>query len=65
MSNTLELNCWALGDDANRVFPVNIASSKVVGFLKEIIKDKKKHAFNDIDASAFNIWKVSNTRLQV
>jgi len=64
MSNTLELNCWVLGDDPRSVFPVEIASSKTVGFLKEAIKDKTKCAFDDIDAKSLNLWKVINARFR-
>jgi hypothetical protein len=65
MSNTLELNCWVLGDDPSRVFPVEIASSKTVGFLKEAIKDKMKPAFDHIAANSLNLWKVSNATLRI
>jgi hypothetical protein len=65
MSNTLELNCWVLGDDPSRVFAVEIASSKTVSFLKETIKDKKKRVFDDIDADSLNLWKVSNVTLRI
>jgi len=51
MSNILELNCWVLGDDTQGVFPVKIASSETVGTLKEAIKDKITHSFDDLDAN--------------
>ncbi|KAF8325637.1 uncharacterized protein EI90DRAFT_2109534 [Cantharellus anzutake] len=41
MSHTLNLNYWVLGDDANRVFPVEISNTKSVGALKKAIKEKK------------------------
>ena len=41
------------------VFPVKIASTESVGALKELIKDKKKHAFERVDADTLNVWKVS------
>jgi hypothetical protein len=49
MSNILELNCWVLGDDPCRIFPVEVASSKTVGYLKKAIKDEKKHVLNDLE----------------
>ena len=60
MSTVLELNCWILGDEPRRVFPVKIASSETVGHLKEAIKDKKKQTFTGIDADLLDLWKVSN-----
>lgn len=65
MSNTLELNCWVLGDDPNRVFAVEISSSKTVSFLKEVIKDKKKPVFDDIAADSLHLWMVSNATLWI
>ena len=60
MSTVLELNCWILGDEPRRVFPVKIANSVTVGHLKEAIKDKKKQTFTGIDADLLDLWKVSN-----
>jgi hypothetical protein len=59
MSLTLELNCLVLGDDPSHVFPVKIASTESVGTLKEAIKDKKKHAFQHVDADTLDIFRVS------
>jgi hypothetical protein len=61
MSHTLELNCWVLspGDDLGRIFPVEITNNKTVGALKEVIKDKKKHSFQDADPDSLDLWKVS------
>jgi len=52
------LNCFVLGDDEERVFPVEIARGKNVGILKDEIKKKKAHLLSDIDASDLDIWKV-------
>ena len=35
------LNCFVLGDDEERVFPIEIAKDKNVGILKDLIKEKK------------------------
>jgi hypothetical protein len=59
MSNILELNCWILGDDPRRVFPVEVESSKTVGTLKKAIKDEVKHSFGDLYAKSLDLWKVS------
>jgi hypothetical protein len=56
---TLELNCFVLGDDPNRVFPIKIDSTESVGTLKKVIKDKKKPDFDQVPADALKVWKVS------
>jgi hypothetical protein len=48
-----------LGDDTGRIFPIEIAERKTVGALKDVIKDKKEHAFQHVDADALLLWKVS------
>jgi len=55
----LNLNCLVLGDDASHIFPIEIAEYKTVGALKDDIKDKKKHAFQHVDADTLVLWKVS------
>jgi hypothetical protein len=60
MSNTLELNCWVLGDDLSRVFLLKITSLEMVGVLRKAIRDKKKHAFENIDANSLCLWKVGH-----
>ena len=42
MSLQLCLNCWVIGDEAGRVFPVNIAGTESVGTLKKAIKEKNQ-----------------------
>jgi len=54
------LNCFVLGDDEERVFPVEIPKEKNVGILKDEIK-KKKAPHLDLDhvaASDLDLWKV-------
>jgi hypothetical protein len=55
----LELNCLVLGDGPGHVFPVTIEQNKLVGTLREAIKDKKKRAFLHVDADNLVLWKVS------
>jgi len=59
MALPLEINCLVLGDDPSHVFPVEIASNKTVGTLKELIKEKKQHAFEHVDADTLELFKVS------
>jgi hypothetical protein len=59
MSLTLELNCLVLGDGPSHIFGVEIKDNKKVSDLKEFIKDKKKHAFQHVDADALEVYKVS------
>jgi hypothetical protein len=58
MSDILNLNCWIVGDDPRRTFPVDIAKTKMVGHLKDAIKDKKKNTFVGLDADSLDLWKV-------
>lgn len=58
MSHTLELNCWILGDGPKHVFPINIESTKTVGYLRVAIKDQKKNRFDCADADDLEIWQV-------
>ena len=46
----LLLNCWVLGEDSTRIFPVKIDRDENVGCLKLAIKEVKKVAFEHIDA---------------
>jgi hypothetical protein len=55
----LELYCLIRGDDANHIFPVEIASSKSVGALKEIVREKNKFSLEHMDAKTLTLWKVS------
>jgi hypothetical protein len=59
MSLTLELNCLVLGDGPGHIFGVEIKDNKKVSDLKEFIKDKKKHAFQHVDADALEVYQVS------
>jgi hypothetical protein len=66
MSDMLNLNCWVLGDDPRRVFPVKIAGSETVGGLKKAIKEdpSSKGDFNGIDAKYLDLWKVRDWRFR-
>ena len=55
----LELNCLVFGDDYCHIFPVKIAKTESIGSLKDAIKEKKKLAFEHVDADALEIFKVS------
>ena len=59
MDTPLKLNCWVLGEDSTRIFPVEIDHDENVGGLKEAIKEKMKPAFDHITANSLNVWSVS------
>ena len=59
MATLLNLNCWVLGEDSTRIFPVKIDSAENVGALKEAIKEKMKPNFNHITANSLVLWKVA------
>ena len=55
----LELNCLVLGETQQHIFPVEIGTARSVGTLKELIKEKNRHAFQYVDANTLMLWKVS------
>jgi hypothetical protein len=55
----LELNCFVHGDDPSHIFAVDIDGNKKVSALKELIKDKKMHTFQHVDADTLNVFQVS------
>jgi hypothetical protein len=58
MPTPLNLNCWVLGEDSTRIFPVKIDPNENVGALKKAIKEEKKLAFDHIDADSLDVWNV-------
>ncbi|KAG5651228.1 hypothetical protein H0H81_009377 [Sphagnurus paluster] len=59
MTTTLSLLCYVLGDPSQSIFEVKITAEETVGDLKKAIKEKKKRAFDDIDAKSLVLWRVS------
>ncbi|KAG1786298.1 uncharacterized protein HD556DRAFT_1445184 [Suillus plorans] len=58
MISKFNLNCLVLGDHPRNIFPVKISSTKIVGNLKDLIKEKNKHKFDAADAKDLELWKV-------
>src|SRR2546427_657998 len=56
--STFRLNCLVHGDTTERVFPVDIPSTKTIGNLKEMIKIKGNPDFDQFRADRLDIWKV-------
>jgi hypothetical protein len=55
-SDMLALDCWVHGGDVERIFPVEIPSTKTIGALKDAIKNKKPVDFRDVDPDAFTLY---------
>lgn len=55
----LALNCLVLGESRQRIFTVEIAGTKSVGSLKQVIKEKKHPAFQHIVTDSLALWEVS------
>jgi hypothetical protein len=55
----LNINCWVLGDPPHQVFSVDISRGVKASDLKELIKNKKKPAFNCLSADTLELWEVS------
>jgi hypothetical protein len=52
------LNCFVLGDDEERIFPVKIPRNDNVGILKKLIKEENPHALDRVDAKDLDLWEV-------
>ena len=52
------LNCFVLGDDEERVFPVKILRNDNVGILKDEIKKKNAPHLDHVAAKDLDLWKV-------
>jgi Crinkler effector protein N-terminal domain len=61
MSAVFDINCWVIGEETSRVFPVKIPVTESVGTLRDAIKEKKQ-AFRNIDADTLELWNVSLLR---
>ena len=59
-SDMLNLNCWVLGDDPQRIFSLKIAKSETVDALKKAIMDDPSNEgdFDGIGAKYLDLWKV-------
>ncbi|RHZ79302.1 hypothetical protein Glove_149g87 [Diversispora epigaea] len=56
--STIILSCLVVDENPSNAFPVEIGNNKLVGFLKEVIKEKKKNDFATFDADKLKLWKV-------
>jgi len=61
----INLNCFILGDDINHIFKIQIPSTATVSALKDVIKEKKNHEFDTVDANRLELWQVSDLMLAV
>ena len=57
MSSILTLFCCVRGDNANRIFSVDIKSSDYVADLKKSIKSENEITFRNLEAKALMLWK--------
>ena len=55
----LALNCFVLGETLQNIFTVKIDAAENVGTLKQLIKEEKKPAFDDVVADTLTLWRVS------
>ena len=59
MATDFLLNCFVLGDKKDNEFTVKIPRTDNVSILKDLIKEKKTHLLNHVDASDLELWEVS------
>ncbi|KAK2464093.1 hypothetical protein APHAL10511_003880 [Amanita phalloides] len=55
----VSLNCLLAGDKEDQVFTVKIPKADNVSILQDLIKEKKKRHFGDVDATGLELWNVS------
>ncbi|KAF9231061.1 hypothetical protein BU15DRAFT_56597 [Melanogaster broomeanus] len=63
LGETIPLNCLVLGENSRNVFTVEIASTKNVALLKNLIKSSKQITFRDVDADALVLWEAPKSLL--
>ncbi|KIK77360.1 hypothetical protein PAXRUDRAFT_835007 [Paxillus rubicundulus Ve08.2h10] len=51
------LNCWVRGQQIDRIFRVETSTTKTVGDLREVIKNKTPVDFRDVDAHHLTLYK--------
>ncbi|KAH9979886.1 hypothetical protein BGW80DRAFT_1441969 [Lactifluus volemus] len=56
------ISCWILGDEPERRFSVHISPEATVDGLKDVIKEKKRVAFDGIDANTLDLYSISVAR---
>jgi hypothetical protein len=61
----LELNCLVFGQPKERIFQIEIESTKCVSNLKDLIKEKKKPQLDYIAADELDLWKISVPYLDI
>jgi hypothetical protein len=53
------IRIWCLVRGDNKTFYVNIGTNNFIIDLKELIKEKKKSVFSNVDADDITLWSVS------
>jgi hypothetical protein len=60
--SNIYISCWILGDEPERRFSVHISPEATVDGLKDVIKEKKRVAFDGIDANTLDLYSISVAR---
>jgi len=48
LSNILELDCWVIGEEPHSIFPVEVANTKTVGYMKKAILPEMEKSCDDL-----------------
>ncbi|KAF9218832.1 hypothetical protein BS17DRAFT_761849 [Gyrodon lividus] len=59
VNRDITLNCWVLGQDAGRLFSIEIPETKSIEHLQEVIKEKKSADVGHVDAKDLVLYKIS------
>jgi len=54
----LSLNCFVLGDDADKVFTVKVPKTENVSILKKMIKEENARLLARVDAKDLELFQV-------
>ena len=55
MSGILEVNCLVLGDPEDEIFTIEVAATKNISALKDLIKIKRDDLFRDVGATKITV----------
>jgi len=59
----MEVLCWFINDDLEKIFSVEIKSTQTVAALRSKIKEDNPQRLARFDARSLTLWKVRPSRL--
>jgi hypothetical protein len=65
MSSKIELYCWVLGNELNKISPVQIEKTLTITHLRTAIKEEKENTLRGHDSDTLALWKFSMVKEEV